>query len=168
MILHQIIAGRLPFDSETPMSTVLMHIQDPVPSIRRFNPSVSPALEQVILRALAKKPQDRYQDVHTFNDAFQAIVSGGEHPSAQATRILPRPQIKKDMSGGRRWIWAAIGLGAIGLIALGGLTYPNWLNPLAARPGTIVVVAPSAAPTWTPAPHLHRPTSSRPIARDSG
>lgn len=152
VILYQLTAGRLPFDSDTPMSTVLMHIQEPVPKIRRFNPSVTPALEQMILRALEKEPGDRYQDVRTFNDAFQASVGGGEHPSAQTTRILPRPQVRRQTSGGRRWIWSAIGLGALGLLVLGGLTYPNWLNPKAEIPATIVVIAPGAQPTWTPPP----------------
>jgi Protein kinase domain len=152
VILYQMTAGRLPFDSDTPMSTVLMHIQDAVPRIRRFNPSVSPALEQVILRALEKQPGDRFQDVSTFNEAFQATVGGGEHPSAQPTRVLPRPLVKRDGSGGRRWIWAAIGLGGLGLLVLGGVTYPNWLNPPPTMPATIVVVAPIAPPTWTPAP----------------
>lgn len=152
VILYQLTAGRLPFDSDTPMSTVLMHIQEPVPKIRRFNPSVSTALEQVILRALEKEPGDRYQDVRTFNDAFQASVSGGEHPSGQPTRILPRPQVRRERSGGRRWLWAAIGLGGLGVLVLGGLTYSGWLKPPVERPATIVVIAPSAPPTWTPAP----------------
>jgi serine/threonine protein kinase len=37
-----------------------MHINNPLPSPRQFNPALSPEIEEVIVRALAKKPADRY------------------------------------------------------------------------------------------------------------
>src|SRR3990172_6795740 len=49
-ILYQMATGRLPFEGNSPMATVLMHMQEPVPRPGRFNPNLSPAVERVILQ----------------------------------------------------------------------------------------------------------------------
>src|SRR5512139_2672069 len=63
VMLYQLLAGRLPYDADTPIALVLKHINDPLPLPTALRPDLSPELERVIVKALAKKPEDRYQTV---------------------------------------------------------------------------------------------------------
>ncbi len=63
VMLYQLVLGRLPYDADTPLAVVLKHINEPLPLPKLIKPDISPALECVILKALAKDPNDRYQKV---------------------------------------------------------------------------------------------------------
>ncbi len=60
VVLYEMVTGRVPFDAETPMAVVIKHMTDPLPPPSKLNPDTSPALESVILKAMAKKPDDRF------------------------------------------------------------------------------------------------------------
>jgi serine/threonine protein kinase len=60
VILYEMCTGRVPFEAEEPLDVANLHINEPPPSPREFRPDLDPALEAVILRALAKKPEERY------------------------------------------------------------------------------------------------------------
>jgi tRNA A-37 threonylcarbamoyl transferase component Bud32 len=60
IILYEMLTGKLPFTADTPVAVLLKHMSDPPPSIRTYAPDLPVALEQVLQRALAKEPQDRF------------------------------------------------------------------------------------------------------------
>src|ERR1700759_383493 len=66
IILWELLAGRRLFMGETDLETVRMVQQAKVPSIRQFNPKVSPDLERVMMKALAGDPAQRYQTARDF------------------------------------------------------------------------------------------------------
>src|SRR5258706_5545119 len=75
VLLYQMATSRVPFDGETPMAVYMKQLRDePVPP-SYINPAISPAVEQVILRALEKDPRYRYQ---TANDLAQAYLEALE------------------------------------------------------------------------------------------
>src|SRR3990172_11166628 len=74
--MYKIATGRLPFEGESPMATVLMHIEDPVPRPRRFNPDLSPLVVRVILKSLAKDPEDRFASVAGLIEAYRSAIGG--------------------------------------------------------------------------------------------
>ncbi len=84
VVLYLIATGHLPFDSESPMALVLMHIQDPVPRPSRLNPSLKSALERVILKSLAKSREERFKDVAELKRAYQAALGGDPIPWVEA------------------------------------------------------------------------------------
>ncbi len=61
IILYELITGKVPFNGDTPVSIALKHVQEEIPSIREKDPEVPQALENVVLRATAKDPRDRYE-----------------------------------------------------------------------------------------------------------
>lgn len=62
--LYQLLTGQLPFASQDPLQLVYHHLAtDPVP-LRQINPQVAPGLERVVLKLLAKMPEDRYQSAY--------------------------------------------------------------------------------------------------------
>lgn len=76
VILYHLVTGKLPFEADSPMGTVLKHIQEPVPRPSRFVRDMSPALERVILKCLAKDPEYRYPSVGAFYQAYRAAREG--------------------------------------------------------------------------------------------
>lgn len=96
VILYEMLAGRRPFVADTNVEYIFHHLHDPPPPFREVLPdrSVSPELERVVLRALAKSPGDRFQTARELVDALLALqvvryVSPG--PSLQSIRaIAPR------------------------------------------------------------------------------
>lgn len=74
VILYEMITGRVPYTAETPVAVVFKHIQDPLPAARKFNPNLPEALERVLLKSLAKNPEDRYQTADEFVQAVQRVI----------------------------------------------------------------------------------------------
>jgi len=83
VVMYQLAAGRVPFEGSTPMATVLMHIQEPVARPSRYNPNLSPAVEKVILKAMAKDPEERFPTVAAMNQAYQGAVKGSPQTEAE-------------------------------------------------------------------------------------
>ncbi len=72
VILFQMLTGQLPFSGSTPVSLMMMQAQQPPPTPRSINPDIPPAVEAVILKALAKKPDERFQSVAEFMATLRA------------------------------------------------------------------------------------------------
>jgi hypothetical protein len=74
--LFAILTGEHPFEADSPISMMVQHANAPVPMIREHSPEVSEETEMVIARAMAKEPEDRFQDARTFADALKAARAG--------------------------------------------------------------------------------------------
>src|SRR5215207_762693 len=61
VVLYEMMTGHVPFNAETPMAMLTMHVYEPPPPPRVLNPDLSPLLEALLLRALEKDPNRRYQ-----------------------------------------------------------------------------------------------------------
>jgi len=74
IILYQMLTGSLPFTAESPVAVSLKHLQvQPIPPCQ-LNSNVPPAIEQVILQALAKNPDERYQQANSFALAYHQAL----------------------------------------------------------------------------------------------
>ena len=74
VMLYEMVTGHVPYEAETPMGVVLKHIRDPLPSPRTFFPDLSESVEGVILKAMAKEPDDRYQSAAEMVEALTAAM----------------------------------------------------------------------------------------------
>jgi WD40 repeat protein len=61
IVLYQMLVGRLPFEAETPMGLIQQQLEAQLPHPRQVNPDLPVAVEAVILKTLAKQPEQRYQ-----------------------------------------------------------------------------------------------------------
>jgi len=86
VMLFELVTGRRPFESDTPYSIAVMHVTMPPPSPRQLEPEVSAALEKVILRALRKAADERYESAGALAEdlrlALDDAVAGGEQGKA--------------------------------------------------------------------------------------
>jgi serine/threonine protein kinase len=71
IVLFELLAGKPPFESETPLGLIKQHVEIPPPPIHNFNPDLPIEVEHVLQKALAKEPQDRYQSGYEFVKALQ-------------------------------------------------------------------------------------------------
>jgi eukaryotic-like serine/threonine-protein kinase len=77
VIVYQMVTGKTPFQSGTPMELAIQLVQTPPPSPCSLRRDLSLAVEQVILRAIAKHPADRYSSVQDFANEFRLALTTG-------------------------------------------------------------------------------------------
>lgn len=70
VVAYEMLTGRVPYSGGTPVAVLMAHMQRPLPPPRSINPALLPAVEAVLLKALAKRPQERYSSVTAFTDAL--------------------------------------------------------------------------------------------------
>ena len=74
VILYELTTGRVPFEAETPIAVMIKHIYDALPPPRALNPALPEAVEQVIQKSLAKKPEDRFATAAEMVQALQEAI----------------------------------------------------------------------------------------------
>jgi eukaryotic-like serine/threonine-protein kinase len=141
VMLYEMLAGRLPFEGDSAVSIALKHLSEPPTPISQLRPDVHPALESVVMAALAKDPARRWQTAEDFAEGLTAAGTQlGEAPVSPGTSAfvpVPAP-VPADVDGDtpppvlapvsepkpkrrRRWPWFLIGLLTLALV--GFLTY---------------------------------------------
>ncbi len=78
VLVYHMVTGTVPFTGDTPMKVALQHLHNSPPSPRILRPDLPIAAEQVILRAMARLPENRYPHARNFASAFrQALATAG-------------------------------------------------------------------------------------------
>jgi len=146
IVLYELMAGHVPFEAETIWAIIYKHINEPPPPI----PGISPPVQKVIDRVLAKDPDARYQTCRELAaDYMDAIGMVSEANSVRAGTSLPitrqpEPVIASDQRvqpAGLTWKRAAVysltGLLFLALAIWGFLTFSPAGRGLTAEPGVI-------------------------------
>ena len=75
VLAYETLTGRLPFDGDTPLATLMKHQSDaPVPP-RRLRPELPPEVEQIVLRALVKRPEGRQQSMEELSAELSRLAA---------------------------------------------------------------------------------------------
>ncbi|HYU60841.1 MAG TPA: PASTA domain-containing protein [Solirubrobacterales bacterium] len=123
VLLYEALCGRVPFEGDSAVAVALKQVSEqPLPP-SRINPSVPPALDAVVLKALAKDPANRFASADEFAAALDAAqVDPTTSPVRDTERfapVPPPPPPEQPYEEGRRgWRWAIL---AILVLALAGL-----------------------------------------------
>ncbi len=80
IILYELLTGSVPFTGSNAFAVLAKHLNDPVPSVSNARPDISPAIESVVKKALAKNPADRYQSATAMAADLWAAVSSSRGP----------------------------------------------------------------------------------------
>lgn len=74
IILFELLTGKVPFEGETAVSIALKHFREEIPSVREQNKEIPQALENVIIKATAKKPAERYSSVNEMAADLKTVL----------------------------------------------------------------------------------------------
>jgi serine/threonine-protein kinase len=88
VVLFELITGREPFEAETPVALLLKHINEPMPSVKQYRAGVPSAVEQVIYKATAKTPDNRYPSA---GDLAAAYVEAAYQPASRPDLHMQPP-----------------------------------------------------------------------------
>jgi serine/threonine-protein kinase len=89
-ILYEFLVGDLPFHGSNALDLLAAVASDPMPSIRRHRPDISPELEAVIAKCLEKKPSDRHQSVAAFAQALAPFAPPASLPTVSRISGIQR------------------------------------------------------------------------------
>lgn len=169
VVLYELVTGRKPYTADTPAAIMLKQINDPLPRPRQFAPDLPEELEKVLFKALAKKPEDRYQSMTEFANALERLVIGQSSlamrkeeerrieeeqtllafskrkKAAEAAQNVPtQPEVGKMSRKWRRW--AAIG-GLVVVAMLGVVLGIRFVHPGQKAFGPLAGLATPTAPS---------------------
>ncbi len=91
VILFEMLTGRPPYQADTPLAVMYMHVRDAVPSICKIDPSLPPALDRVIAQALAKRPERRYPSAQALTTDFKRAIRGWHRTASPPVAGAPDP-----------------------------------------------------------------------------
>lgn len=98
IILYELLTGKVPFEGENAVSIAIKHFREDIPSVRSVNPHIPQPLENVVIRATAKDPIDRYENVKQMADDLKTSLDPSrvneprlviDHDDNDETKVLP-------------------------------------------------------------------------------
>jgi len=87
VVFFEMLTGKKPYTANTPIEVSMKHLNEPIPRVKQFVRDLPNEVEHVLLKAMAKKPEDRYQTVAAMADALEKLGTKQTGASNQATQI---------------------------------------------------------------------------------
>jgi serine/threonine protein kinase/tetratricopeptide (TPR) repeat protein len=78
VVLYEMVTGLTPYRAETPLAVLQMHLSSPLPNARAVRPDLPEKAAEVIMKALAKEPHERYPTGRALADAFERALASSE------------------------------------------------------------------------------------------
>lgn len=147
VVLYELVTGRLPFNSADPAELARMHRDAPPVPPRKLNPDIPLALEQIIMKVLAKEPSARYRTADQLGRVLSSFLQGMNSASPETAasnrnfnhsqpvitsqsysehRTMASDEISLPDDEGFNIDWGTTGLALAAIVAVGGLI-PFWL-----------------------------------------
>ena len=174
IVIYEIFTGQVPFRGETPISTILKHINDPPPLELPPAETLAPPLKAVLRRCLAKDPARRYASAREVGDALREAQHPSRRQVPMATEVLNAPTLPRSAPARPRrafqpWLLGVVAVAAAAVVLL--VRSPTFAPETAAVPPPTTAPAPTlaAAPPPTlaaPALPMAAPTPA-PVASTS-
>ncbi|HRQ37073.1 MAG TPA: serine/threonine-protein kinase [Chloroflexota bacterium] len=166
IILYEMLTGQVPFTADTPLAVIFKHVSEPLPLPSSLKTDIAPVMERVLLKALAKNPHDRFQNVAEFVAAWKEALPGANNttrraytepeqtrqittaPPATSPADLPDMQPKEKSSRG---CYTAVAIGCLAslclLLAVGGglVQLRNWGRPIVTNLGATAAALPTTS-----------------------
>ncbi len=175
VVFYEMITGRKPFEADTPMAVMIMHSRDPLPRPSQFVKNLPENVEHLLIKALTKKPEDRYQTANEMVHALRELTgtsnkvgqeksspAKGDQEKNQVDNNKQKPILKQALIIGGVLVLISIGI-VIGTILTKSKTTkipePTINNPTPTITATMEVTN-TSQPTSTPTTTVEPTTSS--------
>jgi serine/threonine protein kinase len=122
--LYEMVAGRVPFEGDTPLALAMKHKNEAPQNPREFNPQVSEGLSRLVLKCLEKRREDRFQSAEDIREGLERVK--GKKPAAcDGKSEQNAAPVKTEMPGGTRWFLKSI-LGILLILAAVLFLWQPW------------------------------------------
>ncbi len=96
IVLFEMLTGRVPFDADTPLAILMKHVNDPLPLPHSYDKDIPEPFERVVLKALVKNPEDRFQDT---TEMLRMLKDAAEQAEVQVPDALTNlPTLKSSLA----------------------------------------------------------------------
>ena len=104
ILMYELLTGSVPFKGDTAVEIALKHMKEKIPSIRKQNPTIPQSVENIILKATAKNPKNRYDNVRDMYKDLQTALQRDnekrlvyEYPENDLEETKVIPQVTKEI-----------------------------------------------------------------------
>ncbi|NUO48221.1 MAG: protein kinase [Polyangiaceae bacterium] len=184
ILLFELLTGRVPFNADSSYELMRMHVEDPLPKVVSIRSDVPAWIDDLLGRACAKNRDERFGSVEEFLSALDAHMPGQPThlpthlPATGLTRIPSMPDATKigadlqptaagtsitgpgSEGGGRGWIYALVGVAALGAGVAGVFFLLNGDNDKPRRRTTNSAPTSTLGTSATDAPPTSKPSAS--------
>ena len=104
ILMYELLTGNVPFKGDNAVEIALKHMKDKIPSIRKQNPAIPQSIENILLKAAAKNPRNRYESARDMHEDFVHCLDEEhandkkivfEYPENDLDETEPKEKIKK-------------------------------------------------------------------------
>lgn len=155
IVFFEMITARRPYNANTPIELSMQHLHDPIPKAKQFARDLPAEVDQIIAKAIAKNPEDRFPSMGAFAQALEKLSGTTVRTTTAERRAIKAAEEKKHQEESekpKRKFSPVLLYVAAGLITIAGLGV--WLfSQTFATPAATATVAPtSSAPPTSPPP----------------
>lgn len=102
ILMYELVTGSVPFKGDSPVEVAIKHMKNPLPSITEPYPEIPQSVENVILRASAKNPKNRYNSVQEMHDDLLTVLDESRFNEPKVKYIYPENDFEDDMPKEKR------------------------------------------------------------------
>lgn len=96
ILMYELLTGKLPFKGENAVEIAIKQMKDPIPSITEFHPEIPQSVENIILKATAKNPKNRYDNVNEMYDDLKTCLEPGRRNEAKYVYPYPEQELEDE------------------------------------------------------------------------
>lgn len=90
IMMYELLTGLVPYKGDNAVEIALKHLKEPLPSVRKFNSSIPQSIENVIIKATAKNPKNRYTDARAMHEDLKTALD--ESRQNEKRYVYPYPE----------------------------------------------------------------------------
>ena len=143
ILMYELLTGKLPFKGENAVEIAIKQMKEQIPSVCKFNPDIPQSVENIILKACAKNPKNRYDSVLEMREDLAICLEPGKReverivyeypendldetktiPSLKSTRLekTEEKEEEKDKKTNKKLLFVILGI--IGVLLAGGIGF---------------------------------------------
>ena len=95
VVMYEMLTGRKPYIAKTPAAVIIKQATEPLPRPNRLAPDLPASIEKILIKSLAKSPNDRYQNMGDFAQALEDVILAQERENQQQEEIRKKEELQQ-------------------------------------------------------------------------
>jgi len=95
ILMYELLTGKIPFKGENAVEIAIKQMKEPIPSVRKINPDIPQSIENIVIKACAKNPKNRYDNVREMYDDIKNALSEENLDQKRITYKYPENDLEE-------------------------------------------------------------------------